>query len=523
MSRLMPGPCPVELFDGVITIDPTMRLLCIGLAKINGRTTRRRQPRGSGIGPSVRLGSSGFNRGDCAPIRAMMSLDLSYDEQLHLADNRRNRVVRMTRRERIAELVSAAALAAGCGALWIVDPPTHVSPLRTGLTLLVLALALRVRFETPFGFTSAAQLAFVPLVFALPPALVPIGACVTVVIAWLPDVVRGELRWSRLLRMPTNAWFSLGPAWVLGLADPHDLRTVPILLAALAAQFAIDLVSSSLMLAATESLPLSENLGDSWVYGVDAALSGVAFAVAMLMRSSAFAVLTIVPMLGLLAMFARERSSRLSGLLELGETYRGTALLLGDVVEADDAYTGMHSQGVVQLVVAVADRLNLNADRRRNVEFAALLHDVGKIAIPKEIINKPGKLDEQEWAIMKSHAAEGERMLRQVGGFMNDVASIVRSHHERWDGGGYPDGLIGEIAPLESRIITCCDSWSAMRTTRPYRQAMPYADAVAEVERHTGTQFDPVVAAALLAVVAEHDREADGGPLPVALTSATYV
>jgi putative nucleotidyltransferase with HDIG domain len=245
--------------------------------------------------------------------------------------------------------------------------------------------------------------------------------------------------------------------------------------------------------------------------------------VAMLMRSSAFAVLTIVPMLGLLAMFARERASRLSGLLELGETYRGTALLLGDVVEADDAYTGMHSQGVVELVLAVSDRLGLDPDCRRNLEFAALLHDVGKIAIPKEIINKPGKLDAREWAIMKSHAAEGERMLRQVGGFMNDVASIVRSHHERWDGGGYPDGLIGEIAPLESRIITCCDSWSAMRTTRPYRQAMAYADAVAEVERHIGSQFDPTVAAALLAVVAEHDPEEDSGRLPAALTSATYV
>jgi HD-GYP domain-containing protein (c-di-GMP phosphodiesterase class II) len=124
---------------------------------------------------------------------------------------------------------------------------------------------------------------------------------------------------------------------------------------------------------------------------------------------------------------------------------------------------------------------------------------------------------------MKTHAAEGERMLRQVGGFMNDVASIVRSHHERWDGGGYPDGLIGETAPLESRIITCCDSWSAMRTTRPYREAMPYADAVAEVERHTGAQFDPTVAAALLAVVAEHDPEEDSGRPPAALTSATYV
>jgi putative nucleotidyltransferase with HDIG domain len=438
-----------------------------------------------------------------------MSLDLSYEEQVHLADTRRNRAVRMTARERVVELVSAAALAAGCAALWIVDPPTHLSPLRAGLALLVLALAVRVRFETPLGFTSSAQLGFVPLIFALPPALVPLATVAAIVIAWLPDAARGELRWSRLVRMPANAWFSLGPAWVLALTEHGDHWTVPMLLAALAAQFTVDLVTSSMMLACTESLPLRENLREIWVYAVDAALSGVAFAVAMLMRSSAFAILTILPMLGLLTMFARERSSRLGGLLELNETYRGTALLLGDVVEADDEYTGLHSKGVVELAIAVAARLGLNAERRRNVEFAALLHDVGKIAIPKEIINKPGKLDAHEWAIVKNHAAEGERMLRTVGGFMNDVASIVRSHHERWDGSGYPDGLLGEATPLESRIITGCDSWSAMRTTRSYRAAMPHEEAVAEIERHTGTQFDPVVAAALLSVVAE--REAGGG------------
>jgi putative nucleotidyltransferase with HDIG domain len=437
-----------------------------------------------------------------------MSLDLSYAEQEQLADTRRHAVVRMTARERIVEIVSALALALGCAGVWVLDPPEHLSPVPVALSLLVMAVALRVRFETPLGFTSAAQLGFVPLIFALPPALVPLATGLTAVIAWLPDVARGELRLSRLLRMPTNAWFSLGPAWVLALADQSGHRTVPILLAALAAQFAVDLVTSSLMFSAAESVPLRENLRETWVYAVDAALSGVAFAVAMLMRSSPFAVLTILPMLGLLAMFARERSSRLGGLLELNETYRGTALLLGDVVEADDAYTGMHSQGVVELAISVAQRLQLSADRRRNVEFAALLHDVGKIAIPKEIINKPGKLDEHEWAIMRTHAAEGERMLRTVGGFMNDVASIVRSHHERWDGGGYPDGLIGEQAPLESRIITCCDSWSAMRTTRPYRDAMTYEAAAAEIDRHTGAQFDPTVAAALLAVVAGHEAAA---------------
>jgi putative nucleotidyltransferase with HDIG domain len=206
-------------------------------------------------------------------------------------------------------------------------------------------------------------------------------------------------------------------------------------------------------------------------------------------------------MLALLSMFARERRDRLRRIVELGNAYRGTALVLGDVVEADDAYTGEHSKGVVGLSLAVAQRLGLNAEQRRNVEFGALLHDVGKIAIPKEIINKPGKLDPQEWTIIKTHTVEGQKMLDRVGGFMREVGLIVRSHHERWDGGGYPDGLAGEAIPLESRIITCCDSWNAMRTDRAYRKALPVDAALAELKANAGLQFDPQVVSALLQIV----------------------
>ena len=93
--------------------------------------------------------------------------------------------------------------------------------------------------------------------------------------------------------------------------------------------------------------------------------------------------------------------------------------------------------------------------------------------MPKEIINKPGKLDEREWAIIKTHTLEGQKMLERVGGFMREVGEIVRSSHERWDGGGYPDGLSGEAIPLEARIVSACDAFNAMTTTRSYREAMP--------------------------------------------------
>jgi putative nucleotidyltransferase with HDIG domain len=209
----------------------------------------------------------------------------------------------------------------------------------------------------------------------------------------------------------------------------------------------------------------------------------------------------LVPLLGLLALFAHERRRRLESMLELSSAYRGTALVLGDVIEADDGYTGEHCKSVVSLALELAEHLGLSSERQRNLEFAALLHDVGKVAIPKEIINKPGKLDPHEWTIIKTHTLEGQKMLERVGGFMREVGMIVRSHHERWDGGGYPDGLVGEQIPLEARIISCCDTWNAMRTDRPYRKALDYDTAEAELRSAAGTQLDPTLVEALLEIV----------------------
>src|SRR5436305_8275605 len=124
---------------------------------------------------------------------------------------------------------------------------------------------------------------------------------------------------------------------------------------------------------------------------------------------------------------------------------------LGDIVEADDHSTGLHSRDVVELSLAVSEALRLDAEQLRTVEFGALLHDVGKIRVPKEIINKPGKLDPWDWVVIRRHTLEGETMLRQVGGRLAGIGRIVRSSHERYDGRGYPDGLIGEEIPIEAR------------------------------------------------------------------------
>jgi putative nucleotidyltransferase with HDIG domain len=209
----------------------------------------------------------------------------------------------------------------------------------------------------------------------------------------------------------------------------------------------------------------------------------------------------MLPLFALLYVFALERDQRLAGMIELNEVYRGTARALGDVVEHDDAYTGMHTRGVLNLAIAVAEEMHLDPLAQRNTELGALLHDVGKVVIPNEIINKAGPLDEREWTLIKTHTIEGQRILDEIGGLMSTVGRVVRAAHERWDGGGYPDGLEGEAIPLESRIIFCCDAFNAITTTRPYRPARSPQEALAELQLHAGAQFDPNVVAALAAVI----------------------
>ncbi len=377
----------------------------------------------------------------------------------------------------------------------------------------VFVAAASVHIDTPFGFTPPTQLAFVPLLFAMPLAAVPFAVAVGLALARLPSVLRGEVPAIRLLLCGGNAWFVIGPVALFVLTGTRPATAGPVLLvAALLAQFGLDLVISAVRLVIARGVKLGTHLVQVWVDAIDAGLSGIGFVVAKHVRAEPASVLALVPLLGIFAMFARERHQRLKNLLELNNAYRGTALVLGDVVEADDGYTGEHCKSVVELALAVAHRMGLDAERRRNLEFAALLHDIGKIVIPNEIINKPGKLDPDEWALMQTHTVEGQKMLDRVGGFMRDVGRIVRSHHEQWDGSGYPDRLAGEDIRLEARIIACCDAWNAMRTDRSYRKALSHEVAMAELVENVGSQFDPGVVAALIPIVAAEAGRGTRGP-----------
>jgi diguanylate cyclase (GGDEF)-like protein/putative nucleotidyltransferase with HDIG domain len=186
--------------------------------------------------------------------------------------------------------------------------------------------------------------------------------------------------------------------------------------------------------------------------------------------------------------------------MQLEESYLSTIEALAAALDAKDRHTEAHSRETAALARAVGRRLGLDPEILRFLEYGALLHDIGKIGIPGYILNKPGPLDDEEAAIMREHPVIGERIVASVP-FLVRIRPIVRAEHERWDGGGYPDGLRGEQIPIEARIIHACDAFQAMASDRPYRRARPRDWILKEIREQAGRQFDPHVADALLHVI----------------------
>jgi HD-GYP domain-containing protein (c-di-GMP phosphodiesterase class II) len=185
----------------------------------------------------------------------------------------------------------------------------------------------------------------------------------------------------------------------------------------------------------------------------------------------------------------------------LAETLSASVGSLTALLDLRDGYTGQHSTSVVGLCEQVARRMGVVGEELDHLRIAAHLHDLGKIGVPDEILHKPGPLDPTEWSIMREHPVWGARALESVPGF-RPAALAVRGHHERWDGGGYPDGLAGEAIPVAARIIAVCDAYEAMTSTRPYRPALPATEARERLVSGTGTQFDPAAVWGLLDVLA---------------------
>jgi HD-GYP domain-containing protein (c-di-GMP phosphodiesterase class II) len=177
---------------------------------------------------------------------------------------------------------------------------------------------------------------------------------------------------------------------------------------------------------------------------------------------------------------------------EVRRSYTETVRALSNAVEARDAYTGKHAERVAAYGLEIAYSLGLRLTERPELEFGFLLHDVGKVAIPDAILYKPGPLTDEERALMEQHPVIGSQIVSGIE-FMDEAVAVVRSHHERWDGHGYPDRLAGEEIPLPARVFAVADVLDALTTERPYRPASPLCDARKMIAAEVGTHFDPSV------------------------------
>jgi HD-GYP domain-containing protein (c-di-GMP phosphodiesterase class II) len=400
-------------------------------------------------------------------------------------------------------LLAAGFVAIALGSL-LLPAQRPLSLVAFASSIAAYAITSRVEVEFPGFYAIPTEAIFVVMWFVLPVTSIPLAVCAAMLLGRLPEVLRGKMAPDRLAITIASCWYSVGPALVLYLAGPSmpRWRELPIYLAAIAAQFLFDFVPTFALQRSVVPVSLAADLRSAaLVYGFDLVLAPLGLLAAFPAYRHPAALLLLMPMVLIVAHVGRERQEKNDKVLELKDAYQGTTYLLGDMIEADDAYTGSHSRDVVELVLSVGERLGLDADAHRRAEFTALLHDVGKLRIPTEIINKPGPLDDDERALMNTHTILGQEMLERAGGFIGEVGPLVRSCHEHWDGNGYPDRLAGEQIPLVARIVCACDAWNAMTTDRSYRRALSLEEATAELQKCSGTQFDPKVVDALVLVL----------------------
>ncbi|WP_350242280.1 HD domain-containing phosphohydrolase [Deinococcus sonorensis] len=186
---------------------------------------------------------------------------------------------------------------------------------------------------------------------------------------------------------------------------------------------------------------------------------------------------------------------------EVRSTLEAGMRTLSRVLEARDAETQGHTARAARLATRLGAHFRLDRTALEHLRYGAYLHDIGKLCIPERILKKPGKLTPEERATMQRHATEGHDLVTRLPGVAPQIVAVIRSHHERWDGRGYPDGLAGTDIPLGARIFSVCDVYDALISERPYKRAWSHDDAVLEIERQAGGQFDPEVVRAFLALV----------------------
>lgn len=243
--------------------------------------------------------------------------------------------------------------------------------------------------------------------------------------------------------------------------------------------------------AARHSMPIREAVGGmGWIIPVHIGLAFVGYLIAQVLAVSALGFLLLVfPLL-----VARQVYERY---LALNQSYIETVRSLVLLIEAKDSYTRGHSERVAMYARRLGQRMGLSSKALTQIEYAAWLHDLGKVAVPMSILKKEGKLSDEERQTINAHPRRGSELVSRVPTLVG-IAPIVRAHHERWDGKGYCDGLAGYQIPAAARVLALADSFDAMTSERPYRRALSFEEAITELDTHSGSQFDPSLVALVL-------------------------
>lgn len=371
--------------------------------------------------------------------------------------------------------------------------------LALGFFMLLIMLAETLMVPLPRGgFVSVSFAVILAVIILLGPEAASVATAVAVTVA--PKKSAGSKSLTKYLFNIAQDAPAIGAGGYLyqalgGVTGQVDLYAVVPILGAAVTYFVVNSLAVSLILALAQQKPVGStllfNLRGHIVNML--ALIPLGLLIAVLFRDIGYT--------GVILLFGPLLIARHAFTLytQMRTTYVETIQSLSKAIDAKDRYTKGHSERVARYSVAVARHMKLPEQQIEALEYMAILHDTGKIGISDRVLNKPGKLEMEEFEAMKKHPLIGEKIIEDIK-FLAESRKVVRHHHERWDGLGYPDGLKGEDIPLGARIIAVADAFDAMTSDRPYRRALPVEAAMRELKRCAGTQFDPKVVRAFLEV-----------------------
>ncbi|MDI6692664.1 MAG: HD-GYP domain-containing protein [Anaerosomatales bacterium] len=415
----------------------------------------------------------------------------------------------MDRNSRFKALTIVLVLAGASISFVLLKETVRPRPLDVLVLFLVTAAAEHLSVSLPVVGT--ASLSFVPIFATLilcggfPAVLVSLASAVT-----LNEILQKKSAWSVLFNVAQEV-LATGAAGLM----LQRLQTPPLILGALDHPRVTTFIIGWLLAWAVMGIlnPVLVMLGGSYLYDIPfkrlvqeqrfsaylvnlviLGLLGFLTALVFSRRGWLTAVVLLVP-------FVLERQA-LSAYMGLLDSYSDTLKLLVSAIESKDPYTRGHSERVADYALKCARRIGIEPRRAALLERAALLHDIGKIAISSEILESQRELSTSEYEEIRKHPVVGSELIQSVE-FLRDAAPIVVAHHERLDGLGYPHGVTGDSIPLESKILACADAYDAMTTDRPYRSALEWREALSEILRQSGTQFDSGVAAAFAEMLSE--------------------